>query len=222
MRRTCAPSSRHVSSVVLDWPRHQEQGATVFRTSLQKKDERERVRAALLRAALRLGAVHGFASLGLREVAREAGIAPTSFYRHFADMQELGASLSGELVGAAIAEVSEVLSTNQAAWAAVLWDAMLAVSARDPELMRFFVAERVGASASLRASLQRQLASLASALATAADSGSAAADVAVLLLLDASTRALDLDEEQRAALRESCVWAIDRLLSPQESGKVRS
>ena len=194
----------------------------MFRTSLQKKDERERVRAALLRAALRLGAVHGFASLGLREVAREAGIAPTSFYRHFADMQELGASLSGELVGRAITEVGESLSANQAPWGAVLWDAMLAASARDPELMRFFVAERVGASASLRASLQRQLASLASALATASSSSAAAADIAVVLVLDASARALDGTQEQRAALREACVWAIDRLLSNQELGKVTS
>jgi AcrR family transcriptional regulator len=194
----------------------------VFRTSLQKKDERERVRAALLRAALRLGAIHGFASLGLREVAREAGIAPTSFYRHFADMQELGASLSGELVGAAIAELSQVLSASQGSWAAVLWDAMLAASVRDPELMRFFVAERVGASASLRASLQHQLASLASALAAASSSSAVAADVAVVLLLDASARALDETEEQRPALREACVWAIDRLLSTQELGKVTS
>lgn len=194
----------------------------MFRTSLQKRDERERVRSALLRAALRLGAVHGFASLGLREVAREAGIAPTSFYRHFADMQELGASLSGELVGEAIAQVCQALSTSQGPWAAVLWDAMVAASLRDPELMRFFVAERVGASASLRASLQRQLASLASALATAASSGAVAAEVAVVLLLDASARALDGTEEQRAALRESCVWAIDRLLSSQEPGKARS
>jgi AcrR family transcriptional regulator len=32
----------------------------------------------------------------LREVAREAGIAPTSFYRHFADINELGLTLVDE------------------------------------------------------------------------------------------------------------------------------
>ena len=33
------------------------------------------------------------ASLSLREVAREAGIAPNSFYRHFKDIDELAISL---------------------------------------------------------------------------------------------------------------------------------
>lgn len=190
----------------------------MFRTSSEKKDEKERVRAALLRAALRLAAAHGFASLGLREVAREAGIAPTSFYRHFADMQELGATLSGELVGEAIAEVRQAVRTAQGPSGAVLWDAMFAVSVRDPELMRFLVAEQVGSSPSLRASLQRQLASLAHELAPA----SAAADAAIVLLIDASARALDEPEEQRAARRESCAWAIDHLLSAATPGKVKS
>ncbi len=37
-----------------------------------------------------------FASLSLREVAREAGIAPTSFYRHFRDVDELGLTMVDE------------------------------------------------------------------------------------------------------------------------------
>lgn len=43
-----------------------------------------------------LSADRGFGSLSLREVAREAGIAPTSFYRHFADLDELGLVLVDE------------------------------------------------------------------------------------------------------------------------------
>ena len=57
-----------------------------MRPSPHKQEEKERVPLSLLDAALTLGATHGFASLGLREVARAADIAPTSFYRHFADM----------------------------------------------------------------------------------------------------------------------------------------
>jgi AcrR family transcriptional regulator len=204
----------------------------VFRTNTEKKGEKERVRAALLRAALRLSALHGFASLGLREVSREAGIAPTSFYRHFADMQELGVTMSSELVGEAIAEVCAAVRAGQGPVASVLWDAMFGASLRDPELIRFFVAERSGASASLRASLQHQLARLASEL-TAASAAetlpAAAADSAVVLLIDVCARALDETEEQRVALRESCVWAVERLLpapgersSTAKSGKVTS
>jgi AcrR family transcriptional regulator len=35
-------------------------------------------------------------ALSLREIAREAGIAPTSFYRHFSDINELGLTLVDE------------------------------------------------------------------------------------------------------------------------------
>lgn len=43
-----------------------------------------------------LSAERSFASLSLREVAREAGIAPTSFYRHFRDVDELGLTMVDE------------------------------------------------------------------------------------------------------------------------------
>jgi AcrR family transcriptional regulator len=193
----------------------------VFRTNSQKKGERDRVRAALLRAALQLGAAHGFASLGLREVARAAGIAPTSFYRHFADMQELGIALSSELVARTIAEVCDAIRTPTNALGEVVWDAMFAACVRDPELTRFLSAERAGASPELRADLQRQLSVLAQALSAAAATDATlpekppawAAEAAVVLLTDACARALDEQPEQRAALRDGCTWAIDRLLS---------
>lgn len=51
-------------------------------------------RADLLDAALRLIGPHrGVSSLSLREVAREAGIAPNSFYRQFRDIDELAVAL---------------------------------------------------------------------------------------------------------------------------------
>jgi len=48
-------------------------------------------------AALKqLGANRAFSNLSLREVTRDAGIAPTSFYRHFDEMNELGLALVDE------------------------------------------------------------------------------------------------------------------------------
>ena len=47
-------------------------------------------------AALKLVDERGFSSLSLREVAREAGIVPTGFYRHFQDLDELGYALVDE------------------------------------------------------------------------------------------------------------------------------
>ena len=56
------------------------------KTSISQED--------LLAAALRLLGPHrSVSSLSLREVAREAGIAPNSFYRQFRDMDELAVAL---------------------------------------------------------------------------------------------------------------------------------
>jgi len=49
-------------------------------------------------AALELvGKGRHFASLGIREVTRHAGVVPTSFYRHFRSMDDLGLQLVDEL-----------------------------------------------------------------------------------------------------------------------------
>ena len=47
-------------------------------------------------AALLLLKDTSFGSLSLREVTREAGVVPTAFYRHFANMEELGLALVDE------------------------------------------------------------------------------------------------------------------------------
>ena len=61
------------------------------------REQTQKTRQTLIKAALELSAENGFASLSLRSVAREAGIAPTSFYRHFRDMDELGVELVDEV-----------------------------------------------------------------------------------------------------------------------------
>jgi len=71
-----------------------------------RKVRKAQTREALLEAARsQMGAERGFASLSLREVARAAGIAPTSFYRHFRDLDELGV----DLVDEAAADLRELM-----------------------------------------------------------------------------------------------------------------
>ena len=54
----------------------------------------------LIEAALRLAArKRSFGSLGLRELAREAGLNPNTFYRHFRDLDELGLAIIDEITG---------------------------------------------------------------------------------------------------------------------------
>lgn len=62
-------------------------------------------REDILAAALKLvGPQRSVSSLSLREVAREAGIAPNSFYRHFHDMDELAVALI-ELAGRSLRDI---------------------------------------------------------------------------------------------------------------------
>ena len=56
----------------------------------QKAETREKLLDA---AAAELASGRSFDTLSLREVAKLAGIAPTSFYRHFHDMEGLGLTL---------------------------------------------------------------------------------------------------------------------------------
>ena len=59
-------------------------------------ERKERTRRAILDAALELSRDDTLAALSLRQVAKQVGIVPTAFYRHFASIEELGISLVDE------------------------------------------------------------------------------------------------------------------------------
>ncbi|OUS26876.1 DNA-binding transcriptional regulator FabR [Gammaproteobacteria bacterium 45_16_T64] len=58
-----------------------------------RSEQREKTRQAIIQAALSLSSERGLPSLSLREVTREAGVAPATFYRYFTDMEELQLTL---------------------------------------------------------------------------------------------------------------------------------
>ncbi len=67
----------------------------VIRTA-SRAQRKERTRQNLLDVTLRLIGHRSLASISLREVAREAGIVPTAFYRHFESIDALGVELVDE------------------------------------------------------------------------------------------------------------------------------
>jgi AcrR family transcriptional regulator len=73
-------------------------GAELYEHTLVTRAERkQRTRNHLLESALRLMEEgRSFSSLGLREITRAAGVVPTSFYRHFEDMDQLALALVEE------------------------------------------------------------------------------------------------------------------------------
>jgi AcrR family transcriptional regulator len=80
---------------------------------LPRAEQKQQTRQALLAAARELiEAGRGFGSISLREVAKTAGIVPTGFYRHFADMDQLGLALVSE-VGQAFRETIRRVRQNE-------------------------------------------------------------------------------------------------------------
>jgi AcrR family transcriptional regulator len=74
-------------------------------------------KAELISAALALtGPERSIGSLSLREISREAGIAPNSFYRHFKDVDELAIALieqAGHSLRTLIGEARERMTPQQ-------------------------------------------------------------------------------------------------------------
>ncbi|MDO9497955.1 MAG: TetR family transcriptional regulator, partial [Nocardioides sp.] len=59
-------------------------------------ERKERTRRAILDAALALCEESSLVALSLRQVAKEVGVVPTAFYRHFDSIEALGLALVDE------------------------------------------------------------------------------------------------------------------------------
>ncbi|MBS2965676.1 TetR family transcriptional regulator [Actinocrinis puniceicyclus] len=118
-----------------------------------------RTRQALLAAALRLLERQSLSSLGLREVARETGIAPAAFYRHFPDITALGVALVEESFGSLRAMVREIRVQDGDV------DGMIARSVdliahhvhEHPAHFRFLARERHGGVEAVRTAIRAEL-----------------------------------------------------------------
>lgn len=61
-----------------------------------RRERKQRTRRAILDAALRLSGEQTLAAVSLRQVAKEVGVVPTAFYRHFDSLDDLGLTLVEE------------------------------------------------------------------------------------------------------------------------------
>ncbi|ACL03673.1 transcriptional regulator, TetR family [Desulfatibacillum aliphaticivorans] len=147
----------------------------------EQKRQRQIVSQTLMEGALQLSAEEGYASLSLRSVARKAGIAPTSFYRHFRDMDELGLALvdqAAELLQPALEKALDAMdygAPGKNAGPAQIAEALegvvspfvecfFEVTAENQNLFRLFFQERTGSSRALRESAAQEFEKSAQAL----------------------------------------------------------
>jgi AcrR family transcriptional regulator len=122
--------------------------------------QKEKTRRALIQAAMnQLSAEHGYASLSLREVAREAGIAPTSFYRHFQNMEELGLTLVDE-GGLALRQLLRQSRQQIAKGGSIIRASVttfMEFVANNTAIFRLLLQEKSGNSREFRLAVQREV-----------------------------------------------------------------
>lgn len=181
--------------------------------------QKEKTRRALIQAAMnQLSAEHGYASLSLREVAREAGIAPTSFYRHFQNMEDLGLTLvdeggltlrqllrqsrqqiakGGSIIRASVTTFMEFVSNNNA-------------------IFRLLLQEKAGNSREFRLAVTREAEHFTAELADylvdeqqfERDLAELQADAIVRIVFSAGADALDADSKEQQRLTEQTIAQV--------------
>lgn len=125
-----------------------------------RAQQKEKTRRLIIAAAFeQLCAETSFSNLSLREVARQAGIAPTSFYRHFKDMDELGLTMVDE-AGLALRQLMRKARQRIADGGSVIHisvETFMEFVQTRPNVFRLLLRERSGTSAAFRAAVAREI-----------------------------------------------------------------
>lgn len=184
-----------------------------------RAQQKEKTRRALVDAAFnQLSAERSFSSLSLREVAREAGIAPTSFYRHFKDMNELGLTMVDE-GGLTLRQMMRKGRQRAEAGGSVIRisvDTFMEVLESNPNVFRILLHERSGTSAAFRGAVAREIEHFIAELthfieATThrnAKLAEAQAEALVILVFNAGASALDMKKNERKSLADRLVMQL--------------
>ncbi|MFJ4536331.1 TetR family transcriptional regulator [Streptomyces tibetensis] len=128
-----------------------------------RQAQKQKTRQALLDAALGLLEEQSLSSLGLREVTRAVGVAPTAFYRHFRSTADLGVALVEEALGSLHPMIRTTVSTTGDREERVARTIDLIARHVDgyPAHVRFIARERHGGVQPVREAIRSQLARFA-------------------------------------------------------------
>lgn len=127
--------------------------------SQSRAERKERTRRRLLDVTLRLITDRSLASLSLREVAREAGIVPTAFYRHYASIDELGVDLVDECMRP-LRQMLREARQGRAAHGDIIADTVTVLARQvreNADQFRFLSRERYGGIGSVRRAIATEL-----------------------------------------------------------------
>ncbi|MGW3663297.1 TetR family transcriptional regulator [Streptomyces sp. NPDC005141] len=128
-----------------------------------RQAQKQKTRQALLDAALALLEEQSLSSLGLREVTRAVGVAPTAFYRHFRSTADLGVALVEEALGSLHPMIEDTVSAAGDSDERIARAVELIAHhvATHPAHVRFIARERHGGVQPVRDAIREQLARFA-------------------------------------------------------------
>ncbi|MGQ4276756.1 HTH-type transcriptional repressor FabR [Pseudidiomarina sp. E22-M8] len=181
--------------------------------------QKEKTRRALIQAAMnQLSAEHGYASLSLREVTREAGIAPTSFYRHFQNMEELGLTLVDE-GGLALRQLLRQSRQQIAKGGSIVRASVttfMEFVANNTAIFRLLLQEKSGNSKEFRLAVQREVEHFTAELADylvaeqqfSHELAELQADAIVRIVFSAGADVLDASVTERQQLLEMTIAQV--------------
>ncbi|WP_293752329.1 HTH-type transcriptional repressor FabR [uncultured Paraglaciecola sp.] len=180
---------------------------------MNRQEQKLRTRRSIIEAAfLLLDEQRSLSSISLREVARAAGIAPTSFYRHFKDIDELGLTLVDE-AGLALRQLMRQARVRIASGGGVIntsVDTFMEFITANNNVFRLLLREHTGTSMAFRAAVLREIKHFNVELTdyTIATTGlpyniaNLQAEAMVKLVFSAGAEALDASDEQKANVAE--------------------
>lgn len=184
-----------------------------------RAQQKEKTRRQLIDAALgQLSAERSFSSLSLREVAKEAGLAPTSFYRHFSDMDELGLTLVDE-AGLTLRQLMRQARQRIEKGGSVIKISVITFMEfieTNANIFRLLLRERSGTSADFRAAVSREIHYFTLELTDYLQRANQLepeiaylqANAAVTIVFNAGADALDIDSNDRQQLVISIIQQL--------------
>lgn len=184
-----------------------------------RAQQKEKTRRTLITAAFnQLHAEQGFASLSLREVAREAGIAATSFYRHFRDMDELGLAMVDES-GLTLRQLMRKARKRIEKGGSVLQTSVttfIEFIDQNPKIFLLLLREKAGTSSAFRSAIEREIQHFIVELVDYLDNANnmphhynkAQAEAMVTIAFNAGAKAIDLDTAQRENLTAELIFQL--------------
>jgi AcrR family transcriptional regulator len=127
---------------------------------MNRQEQKLQTRQRIVDAAFSLlNEDKSLSAMSLREVAREAGIAPTSFYGHFTDINELGLTLVDE-AGLALRQLMRQARQRIEAGGGVIdisVDTFMEFITDNKNVFRLLLREHTGTSGAFRAAVAREI-----------------------------------------------------------------